>query len=130
MSGRLNIPNSEYIDPECANLFCDKLNYKSHFNLLRINCRSIYNKIDEVKSLATLVKANVIAVTEDEIAQITALEDFNFEHKPRSNNTRGGGVGFFIDKTLAYERIDVKNTNISTFEFILIKLTVDIKNKI
>lgn len=97
-------PTSEYYDlAEIENYF-NNLNFKIPLNLVHINCRSMGNKLNEIKAIANLLKANIIAVSEtwmsQEIASITSMEAYNFEHKARINNQKGGGVGIFIDKAL------------------------------
>lgn len=72
------------------------------------------------------MNANIIAVSEtwmqQEIASISSIEGYNFEHKARANNQKGGDVGIFIDKALSYEIIETSTMDISSFEFISLKI--------
>lgn len=122
----LVIPNCDYQDLEDINSYFNKLNIISQFNILHCNCRSIYNKTNEINLLATTVKANIIAVTEtwieNEIAEITHIDGYKFEHKSRAANTKGGGVGFFIENNIIYEHIDPSSIEITTFEYLVLKI--------
>lgn len=122
----LVIPNCDYLDLEDINSYFNKLNIISQFNILHCNCRSIYNKTNEINLLATTVKANIIAVTEtwieNEIAEITHIDGYKFEHKSRAANTKGGGVGFFIENNIIYEHIDPSSIEITTFEYLVLKI--------
>lgn len=95
----LKYPNSPYLDIENINSSLTNLNYNLPFNVIHINCCSIFNKMDEINLLLSVIKTKVLAVTETwlvpEIAELISIQGFNFEHKARPNSSKGGGRVFY-----------------------------------
>ena len=64
--------------------------FNSVFNIMHLNCRSMFNKINEIESLALTSKATIVALTEtwldQDIAKLVKINNFNFEHISRKMN--------------------------------------------
>lgn len=122
----LIIPSSNYYDLENLSTYFSDLNYINPFNLMHINCRSLYNKINEIKLLTNMFKLNVLAMTEtwleEEIANLILIPEYTLIHKSRNSSKRGGGVGFLVSNEINYQTIDLEIPEISTFEFQVIKI--------
>lgn len=124
----LNLPMSNYYDLENLDNYFEALKpkLKYPFNIMHINCRSLYNKINELKLLTKKFKANIIALTETwleaELANIISIPEYTLVHKARNKATRGGGVGFMIKNDLNFEEIEIHSPEITTFEYIAIKI--------
>lgn len=61
---------------------------------------------------------------QSEIAQLITMEGYNFEHKASHYSSRGGWVGFLIDSSLKYKVTEHPLHNITTFEYLIIKLDI------
>lgn len=100
---KISLPSSEYIELWYIDNFYKSTKFDSQFNIIHINWRRIFSKINEIERLAEMTKAHIITVSENwlekNIANITRITDFNFEHASKSNDCRGGGVGLFIHNT-------------------------------
>lgn len=128
----INFPTSDYIDLNKVKNYLEKMKYTTPFNLAHLNCRSIYRKIDEIAVLVTELNTNIFAVTEtwleQEIADLISISGFKFEHKARTNTSKGGGVGFFINESLKYKIVNYDIDIITTFEYIIVQIDME-KNK-
>lgn len=130
---KMDIPISNYFDSESIKDFHESPNFTTPFNIAHINCRSMFNKTNEIKFLIDLLKANIMAITESwlqpEIAKLINITDYIFEHKSRNNSNKGGGVGFLIKNTIDYEVLDIAESQFISFEYLAIKIHLtNIKN--
>lgn len=125
----VDIPMTLYYDIENIKNYSTSLKHKFPFTLMHINCRSILNKINEIKFISEILKINLFAVTEswlqDDSAKLISMDGFTFEHKARNNSKKGGGVGFLIENSIRYEVIEITTPEYNTFEYLAIKVLID-----
>lgn len=78
----------------------------NHFTIMHINCRSIMNKIPDIKIVLSQLSNDVLAVTETWLDDLSAdtirMPCYRFVHKCREND-RGGSVGCFVKHTIALD---------------------------
>lgn len=126
---KIDLPNSDYYELNNINNFLNSLNFNIPFNILHGNCRSLYNKISELKLITELINLKIIALTETwldpEIARLVSLECYKFEHKSRECGKKGGGVGFLISENIQYEMLEISTPKIMSFEYLAIKISLD-----
>lgn len=134
----LNCPD---IDPDC-NYFND-LTYNTTYSslppdstqftqspslsIMHLNCRSILNKLDEIKDLLTRLPVTVLALTEtwltDNEDDLINIPGYQFLSKPRYK-CRGGGIAFLIKHETPFEVLGnlVETSAVSSFEGLFIRL--------
>ena len=95
-------------------------------SFLHINCRSISNKVQDIITLNSLMKAKIIAVTETWLNPDTGesifIPDYSFNSACRCSG-RGGDVGLFIHHTIQFSSLTVP-LNVTTFEDLFVKLRI------
>ena len=100
---------SQYFDTGDLPVEMGKFNTKRSFSLLSQNIRSLGKNFDEFALTFDSLKFDAIALTETWLSK--DLEDLhknynNYLGEFLSRHSRGGGVGFFLDKNIIYQRID------------------------
>ena len=104
-----NIPSfaSKYITDSKLNDFF-QFEDRSALNLLHVNCRSLKKNFNSLNNLLNMVNysISVIAVTEtwlsDSLRDVYDIPGYNFISLPRTGKS-SGGVGIFLNNTLAYK---------------------------
>ena len=95
-------------------------------SFLHINCRSISNKVQDIITLNSLMKAKIIAVTETWLNPDTSesifIPDYSFNSVCRCSG-RGGGVGLFIHYSIQFSSLTVP-LDVTTFEHLFVKLRI------
>ena len=123
----IHLCSSKYLSLEQVTSAMTSLQYNNCFSVAHINCRSLFHKLSDIHLFLVQSKANVLAVTETWLTSDTEgaveIPGFNFVHNCR-NGAKGGGVGFFIKKDVAFEQVEATWTNAlnNTFECMFIKL--------
>jgi len=99
---------SKYVCIEEINTALHPSNSQS-FSILHLNCRSLFHKLTDIQLLLLQSNATVLAVTETWLNKTSAdtiyIPGYVFVSKCRENE-KGGGVGFFVKDTIAFEVID------------------------
>ena len=99
------------------------------FSIIHLNCRSIVNKMNDLRILTNYLQPHIIGVTETWLKlndeNLINLQGYTFLHIARKTG-RGGGVGIFISNVFEYSTVRFSSV-VSTFEFMLIKIKC--KNK-
>lgn len=94
----LRLNNTFYLNLEDINCNIENLNVNEPFNIMHMNCCSIYNKMNEIELLKSITNTKIIAVSESwlnsEIAKLINMQNFKFERKARLTDAKRGGVGF------------------------------------
>src|ERR1700733_9640988 len=92
------------------------------YTYMHINCRSLINKLYDIEILLHHWKIDVLAVSETWLNDndTVALQGYNFEFMNRKTGS-GGGVGFFISKSLSYQLYHPASYD--TYESLFIKIT-------
>lgn len=101
------------------------------FSLTHINCRSLYNKLDEIGELLAVIQPTILAVSESWLTESEEntinLPGYNFVHKPRLTG-EGGGVGFFVKSDILFNlqpQLSDLTSQHSTYESLFISLPLD-----
>lgn len=78
----ITYPTSKYVELNKANLLLSNHMINSPFNIVHLNCCSMYNKLGEITVLMNKLKIKILAITEtwmqSEIAQLINIVGYNF----------------------------------------------------
>jgi len=94
---------------------------------IQINCRSLNNKLGELKLMLYSRKPSFMALSETWITKAKfqpKFHNYNCEWKNREvvNVERGGGLGLVIRRGIQYEVMDIVPYNNGSLEFQAIKI--------
>jgi hypothetical protein len=129
-----NLGNNYYLENEFNDLM---VNLPTDFSLLRINARSLINKLDNVVTYLNSLNHifSIIAVTETwantDNQNILKIPGYNRLEKKRTSG-QGGGVALFIHHSLNYiERNDLNVFGNVNLELLFVELIVPgLSNKV
>ena len=119
--------NSKYYDINSINLEVKK--EKDDFCVLHLNIRSIYNKVDELISLISLVNFSFDAICISEswlnsnTKDLISIPGYNAFHSLRPIGKRGGGVSIFVKESYHVKIVDNVTCNTNIIESLFLQLT-------
>ena len=87
------------------------------------NCRSIYNKLFELKRYVYIRKPDVICLQETWIRENYVPSFINYRGVLKNRNGRGGGIAIFVRNQLVMEEIDLQQVVNGQLEVQAVRIT-------